>query len=258
MKKKFVKSIILYCISLLMFACQEEPDYCDCVFPKLTECFPTSIGSWWVYENYIYDWESENDTLIGYDSTVIVGTMVFEGKEALLFETHHFDTTFHFIEKDTNYYSLYKDIDIYRLYQWVKYFNGEFNWMEIANDDYNNDRWFSDSISTLSDSSYISHNDTITIKQQDKSVLSFRFEFGGNYSHYDTLEVAMQFRKIKTISKKKILRIKSVVIDEQYTEQQVIDDYVFTEKVGLKYFKIYPDFISYPDYYKVLLRYKIK
>jgi hypothetical protein len=70
----------------------------------MSEFFPTSIGSWWKYENWRLDSTGTRDSLLTIDSIVVEGVTTIGGREVFINVDYELNATP--ARKDTNYIAL--------------------------------------------------------------------------------------------------------------------------------------------------------
>lgn len=118
----------------------------DSSSPSKSELQPTSLGSWWIYENYSIDSNNVSKKLSGYDSVVVSGKSIIMEKEASVFKTIEINSIGEPVGNSDNYYNLQDN----KLYMHSKAFTDAVSsqffpftfkeqWMKVA--DKNDDDW---------------------------------------------------------------------------------------------------------------------
>ena len=83
---RYYKNIFALLIIVLFISCNSttEPVYNG----FMSEYFPTSIGNWWKYENWVLDSNGVRTKLVSVDSIVVEDTLFYEGKNAFKMATY--------------------------------------------------------------------------------------------------------------------------------------------------------------------------
>ncbi|MBI5324516.1 MAG: hypothetical protein HZB41_04470 [Ignavibacteriae bacterium] len=94
--------ILFYIVALFFISCNSTTSPTD--FGFMSDYYPTSIGSWWKYENWVLDSNGTRTKMISIDSIVVEDTLYFQGKNAFTIATYskRGDTVIKF----TNYIAL--------------------------------------------------------------------------------------------------------------------------------------------------------
>ncbi|TAL69346.1 MAG: hypothetical protein EPN82_07325 [Bacteroidetes bacterium] len=99
---KIKKYLLLLLLSIIIISCNSTiPPTVD---SYMSEYFPSSIGNWWKYDNWVLDSNGVRLNKISVDSVVVENSIFYEGKNAVVLVTYsrREDTTI----KITNYLAI--------------------------------------------------------------------------------------------------------------------------------------------------------
>jgi hypothetical protein len=90
-------------LALMLASCSDNNT--NPIIQNMSEYFPTSMGSWWKYENWILDSTGTRVKLNSEDSIVVEGTTFMAGKQVIIMADYSRDTLGR-MRKDTSFVAI--------------------------------------------------------------------------------------------------------------------------------------------------------